>query len=180
MTHLMIKSEPTKRNVVSMATRFFNLLGVVSPVTSVQFKILFQQLCVAKVDWDEPLTGCLLEQWNQLISMLQCSDPLRIPQCYLGDFAGPVKSARLIGFCDALLKAYAAVVYLKLEGDVLTTVKLIATKTRVSPLGKITTPRLELLSALLLSKLIVSVRVALESEISLNPAVCYTDSQVSL
>ena len=71
-------------------------------------------------------------------------------------------------------------VYLKLEGDTLTTVKLIAAKTRVSPLGKIMIPRLELLSALLLSKLIVNVRVALESEISLDPAICYTDSQVSL
>ena len=41
VSHLMFKSEPTKRNVVSMATRFFDLLGVVSLVT-VQFKILFQ------------------------------------------------------------------------------------------------------------------------------------------
>ena len=120
------------------------------------------------MDWDEPLTGRLLEQWNQLISTLRCSNPLRIPRCYFGDFAGPVKSDRLIGFCDASLKAYAAAVYLKLEGDAPTTVKLIAAKTRVSPLGKITIPRLELL---LLSKLIVSIGVTLESEISLDPAI---------
>ena len=74
---------------MSMPTRLFDPLGIVSLVT-IQFKILFQQLCVAKVNWDEPLTGRLLEQWNQLISMLRCSDHLRICQCYFGDFAGPV------------------------------------------------------------------------------------------
>ena len=35
--------------------------------------------------------------------------------------------------------------------------KFVAAKTRVSPLGRVTIPRLELLSALLLAKLITSV-----------------------
>ena len=43
-----------------------------------------------------------------------------------------------------------------------------------------TIPRLELMSALLLSKLIVSIRAALESELELSDPVCYTDSKVSL
>ena len=43
-----------------------------------------------------------------------------------------------------------------------------------------TIPHLELLSALLLSKLVVSVQDALQSELSLNDPVCYTDSKVVL
>ena len=41
ISHLILNSEPTKRNVVSMATRFFNRLGVVSPIT-ILFNIFFQ------------------------------------------------------------------------------------------------------------------------------------------
>ena len=38
---LMKETQPTKRNAVSLATRFFDLLGVISPIT-VRFKLLFQ------------------------------------------------------------------------------------------------------------------------------------------
>ena len=42
-------SEPTKRNVVGAASKFYDPLGVVSPVT-IRFKALFQELCEAKLD----------------------------------------------------------------------------------------------------------------------------------
>lgn len=91
---------------------------------------------------------------------------------------GPLRSAKLIGFCDASAKAYTAVVYLRLESvEKGVYVRFLATKTRVAPVGG---PRLELMSALLLSRLIVSIRVALESELSLNEPECYTDSKVAL
>ena len=38
----MKDAEPTKRNAVSLATRFFDPLGIISPIT-VRFKLLFQQ-----------------------------------------------------------------------------------------------------------------------------------------
>ena len=58
--------------------------------------------------------------------------------------------------------------------------KFIAANTRVTPVGGMTIPRLELLSALLLSKLITSIAAALERETSLNNPVCFSDSKVSL
>ena len=90
------------------------------------------------------------------------------------------KSARLAGFCDASTKAYAAVVYLKLEFESQTVVRFLAAKTRVCPLKSISIPRLELLSALLLSKLILSIQAALQLELPLSEPVCYTDSRVVL
>ena len=57
-------------------------------------------------------------------------------------------------FCDASVQAYAAVVYLVIESDVSTDVKFMVAKTRVAPLQAQTIPRLELLSAFLLSKLV--------------------------
>ena len=44
--------------------------------------------------------------------------------------------------------------------------RFLAAKTRVAPLGGMTIPRLKLLSALLLSRLIVNVQVALQPEVT--------------
>ena len=153
VSHHMESSEPTKRNVVSMTARFFDPLGVVSPVT-VPFKMFFQRLCERGVGWDTPLTGDLLREWDKLQGM----ESLVLPRCYFNEVSDRPRSIRLIGFCDASTKAYAAVVYLRIEDDTQVCVRFIAAKTHVVPLGGMTIPRLELLSALLLSKLIVSVR----------------------
>ena len=47
VARLMKDMHPTKRNVVSLATRFFDPLGVISPIT-VRFKLLSQALCREK------------------------------------------------------------------------------------------------------------------------------------
>ena len=88
--------EPTKRNLVSVTAKFFDPLGVVSPVT-IFFKILCQQLCEAKVEWDELLDGNLLERWNQLLLMLKRVEDIDISRCVLFDVTQPT-SAQLVGF----------------------------------------------------------------------------------
>lgn len=62
-----------------------------------------------------------------------------------------------------------------LESEENVAVSFVAAKTRIAPLKKTTM----LLLALLLSKLIVSIQNALQSEFSLVNPVCYTDSMVS-
>ena len=56
----------------------------------------------------------------------------------------------------------------------------VASKTRVAPTKSQTIPRLELLGALLLARLITSIYDALKPEIVLLPCICYTDSLVAL
>ena len=162
-----------------MTARFFDQLGVASPVT-ILFKMFFQRLCEARVGWDALLTGDLLREWDQLLSSLQGPESLVIPRCYFSDIPDCPKSVRLVGFCDASAKAYAAVVYLRIEGEIQVRVRFTAAKTRVAPQGGMTIPRLELLSASLLSKLIVNVQVALQPEVTLGDPVCHTDSKVAL
>ncbi len=53
-------------------------------------------------------------------------------------------------------------------------------KTRVSPLNPQTIPRLELLSALLLARLMRSVTASLEVKLNLTQPTCYSDSMVAL
>ena len=59
-------------------------------------------------------------------------------------------------------------------------VQFVAAKTRVTPVGGATIPRLELLSALILSKLMDSIRAAMEPELQLGDPVCFSDSMVAL
>lgn len=149
--------EPTKRNVISVVRRFYDPIGFLAPVI-LRFKLLFQRLCVNKMDWDQPLTNSLLDEWNVLVHDLQAERQISIPRCYLHDIEGSPISISLCGFCDASMKAYAAVVYLRTEAVCGIRVQFIVSKTRVTPTQELTIPRLELLSALLLARLITVVR----------------------
>ena len=84
------------------------------------------------------------------------------------------------GFCDASTHAYAAVVYLVIKTDFSTSVQFVVSKTRVAPQQTLIIPRLELLSALLLSQLIVSVSESLQTTMPQLKLQCYTDSQIAL
>lgn len=142
--------------------------------------MFFQCLCETGVGWDTPLTGDLLREWSRLLSSLKGPESLVIPRCYFSGAPDCPRSVRLIGFCDASTKAYAAVVYLRIEGETQICVRFVAAKTRVAPLGGVTIPRVELLSTLLLSNLIASVQVALQTEVMIGDPACYTDSRVAL
>ena len=170
---------PTKRTIVSIAAKFYDPLGIISPIVA-NFKLIVQELCKMKVDWDEPLQGELLEEWNKLVLNLQQVQPITVSRCYFNGISEPVISHSLIGFCDASLKLYAAVIYLKIQTVSGYSIRLVSSKTRVAPVGGQTIPRLELLAALLLAKLISSVHHTLETERTLQAPLCFTDSTVAL
>lgn len=170
---------PTKRHIVSLVGRIYDPLGFLSPVV-IRLKSLFQELCELKLEWDEPLTGAPLVKWESMVADLQIGQQIHVPRYLLCDVYHGVDSYSLIGFCDASKKAYAAVVYLRVETQEGLHVKFLTSKTRVSPLQPQTIPRLELLSALLLARLLVSVRKGLESRLPISEVTCYTDSKVAL
>jgi len=123
----------------------------------------------------------LLTKWNALKSDLQYFAPITLPQCYsVGIVGSQEATVSLKGFCDASLKAYAAAVYIEYHTGTEVTRRFICAKSRITPLKKISIPRLELLSALLLSRLITTVQEALKPELEITAIDCYTDSQVAL
>ena len=121
-----------------------------------------------------------MTQWRSLSAALLEAQPIIIPRCLADGIDGCIISYTLCGFCDASLGAYAAVVYLLVETEYGHAVKFVASKTQVSPLKRQTIPRLELLSALLLARLMMSISQSLDSEVSLSPPCCFTDSKVAL
>ena len=152
---------PTKRNIVSLIGKFYDPIGFLSAVI-IKFKILFQKLCQCKTDWDDVMPEDLTEEWRNLITDLGEARPISLQRSYLHGMADPLTSMTLCGFCDASTKAFAAVVYILLRTKTQCIVRFVAAKTRVAPLHTQTIPRLELLSAFLLSKLVVSVRNSLQ------------------
>ena len=137
---LVKNSEPTKRNIVGIACRFYDPLGYVSPVT-IQFKT-FSNLCVSKAGWDEPLSGELLKKWNLLASNFHGA-ALNIPRCYSWSLEQEIQCCDLLGFCDASSQAFAAIVYVRMGTSAGKSVEFVVAKTRVSPAKGITIPRLE-------------------------------------
>ena len=170
--------EATKRHIVGIGSKFYDPLGFISPI-KIQLKMLFQGLCLSKVGWNEPLTGELLHMLDSLVTSFS-SVVITIPRCYSWSIGKPSGKHSLFGFCDASSKAYAAVVYMRVETDVGNLVEFVASKTRVSSAEGKTIPRLELLSALLLANLINSVFTALEHEVNFSVIDCFSDSRVAL
>ena len=172
--------EPTKRSVISISSRFYDPLGIISPIV-IKFKLMFQDLCGNGGDWDKKLEGEMKKRWDSLIKDLQDLKPITFPRCYFSEVKEKMMSCELHGFCDASTRAYGAVIYLRMittTEAVYTT--MVASKARVAPLNKQTIPRLELLSALILARLITNVKQALESEMKIDKIAGWTDAKVSL
>ena len=159
--------EPTKRNVLSLLACIFDPLGLLSP-TVAKAKILFQDICFSGLDWDDVLTRSLkerLEKWLKDFSEAKCVTVERyasVPNDCLEQLNGA--KYWLHGFGDASKRAYCAVLYLVTVVNNNAYVKLVASKTRVSPIKELSIPRLELMAARILAQLMEAVRQALEPE----------------
>ena len=113
-------------------------------------KILFQELCLERIDWDGELQGNQFKLWKTLLDELKFLSSVRIPRCYFQP--NPVKF-ELHWFSDTSHRAYAAVVYMhSLYSDGRIDVRLVSSKSRVALLKKQSIPRLELLGAVLLTR----------------------------
>ena len=90
---------------------------------------------------------------------------VKIPRCYFKK-DDLIFSKQIHGFSDASKSAYAAMMYLRTEYSTgVVKVKIIAAKTKVSPIKAQSIPRLELMAALLLSKLLNSTFLALRLDV---------------
>ena len=92
------------------------------------------------------------------------------------------ESAVLAGFGNASKLAYCAVVYTvkKAGAGGRNRVSLVTSKTRVAPVKEVSTPRLELLAALIVARLITTVQQALKSVMEISKTVCFSDSMTVL
>ena len=99
----------TKRSVLKLTAKIFDPIGFLTHFT-VEMKILFQKLCLDKIDWNSDMKGTLLITWNTLLEELKCLSNVRIPRCY---FRSRSVEMEPHGFGDGSRSAYAADIFMR-------------------------------------------------------------------
>ena len=154
----------TKRVILSTIAKIFDPLGVLLLVFII-LKILFQLICKKGVDWDDPVEEEIAEQWRSILEDMKKVSVIPINRWYLSKLnnnKSKQSDIELHGFGDASGRAYGAVVYSRAESNNSVVCTLLAAKARVAPIVGSTIPRLELLSTVILARLISSIQQALK------------------
>ena len=160
----------TKREVLQDLSKVFDPLGFVAPVV-IRAKMLMQTLWQLKVTWDEPLQENIQAQWKDIAGDLKTATAFSVSRCY---FIARMTCPVVHCFVDASEHAYGAVVFLTQGNEV----SFVAAKTRVAPLKTLTIPRLELMAALVGTRLTHFVIEAIPVSNSL--VFMWSDSQIVL
>ena len=169
----------TKRNLLSILAGLFDPLGIISPVV-VPMKVLFQELCVKNVEWDEELAGDNAKRCSEWVRDVKEVRSIDLDRCVYDCLREEVLSCELHGFGDASEKAYCAVVYFVYRTPSGVHVRLLTAKTRIAPLKAFSIPRLELMSAVMLARLMNSVRNALKTQVECVKTRFWLDSKTAL
>lgn len=150
----------TKRTILADVQRLFDPLGWLSPGT-LPAKLLIQKLWLKGISWDEELDTTTIDDWITLRDNLRHINEIEVPR-WLCTTEDKRETIEVHGFCDASVKAYAAVAYARVVKEDEVTTVIIAGKTRVAPVKPVSLPRLELCGALLLSRLLKQIKQALK------------------
>lgn len=160
----------TKREVLQDLSKIFDPLGFISPVV-IRGKIIMQKLWQHKVTWDEPLSDELQAEWKSVATDLKRAQQFLVSRRYCDV---PIMHPSIHCFADASQYAYGAIVFL-VQGS---QTSFVISKTRVAPLKVLTIPRLELMAALVATRLTHFVLQAIPAYDP--PAFIWSDSQIVL
>jgi len=167
----------TKRQLASFLCSVFDPLGLYLPFIN-NLKSLLHKCWLLKLEWDEPLpveiTSLLLDFEHDV----QQLSKHMFSRWFL--FDSSCKNVELHAFADASLEMYCAAVYLVFNRDGKQVSNLLCAKSRLAPKRQANTvPRLELLAALITSRLVHKVSSLLSNQVKFSVR-CFSDSQVVL
>ena len=166
----------TKRISLSLAFKLFDPLGFAEPFT-VQAKIMMQDLWKFSVSWDEELPNNHKVKWIRWLHDIEQLNTINIRRAY---FPGTITQVGLHIFCDSSKQACGAVAYLRGTIDNKTYSTLLLAKSKVAPVKTQTTPRLELLAAVVGSKLAQYLTNVLQPAMKINQVTLWSDSKIVL
>ena len=104
----------TKRNLSRTLSAFYDPLGFIQPIV-MRIKILFQKLCIEKLEWDAELSNSKATEWQKLVEMLKTKDVVRVERKCSSKAVVEyeILGTMLHGFSDASSLAYGANSYLR-------------------------------------------------------------------
>lgn len=171
---ITIKDRPaTRRGLLSVISTVYDPLGFVAPFV-LPAKVLIQDLCKRKFDWDEPIPDENLTSWQTWMKELPKLEHFRVERFFKPCDFGVVESCQLHLFSDASELAYLRMV--NSNGDV--HCAFVMGKSRLSPLKPVTMPRMELSAAVLSTRLERMIRE--EIEYTIDDSIFWTDSTCAL
>ena len=154
-------------------------LGFVTPFV-LKAKILFQDLWRIGLGWDKVVPVDFQDRLRKWLQGLECIRQWSISWSYAVYPWREIVFLELHGFGDTPERAYGACVYVRIMGqDGSWSVSLVFSRARFAPLKRVSLPQLELLRALLCSRLVVQVCEALKLPKD-TVCHCWTDSTVAL
>ena len=148
----------TKRGSLSLVAKTWDPLGIVLPV-SIRFRIELQMLWEKGYGWDEVLPEKVAERWENSVHEMQRLYEVDVKRC--------VKPPDVIGlpqlhcFSDGGNDAYGTCAFLRWETKHGVDVRFVSAKAFVAPLKRKSTPRVELLGALAMSRMTSQIEKAL-------------------
>ncbi|XP_026736810.1 uncharacterized protein LOC113500286 [Trichoplusia ni] len=177
LTTSCVDDKCTKRTILSFIARLFDVLGLVSPVI-VYAKLLIKDLWISKVDWDDTPPEHIVKCFSNLVKELPLLSKIKIPR-HIGVHNNC--TVNLVAFCDASLKAYGCVIYLHITDEVGNiVVRLLCSKSKVSPVKISTLARLELCAAVLMSRLVRIVLDTYRARTTISGVYTFSDSTIAL
>ena len=171
----------TKRTFLALLAKPFDPLGFLSPFI-MYAKIIMQLIWLEGLDWDDELPETIKINIYKWIQSTKHFSGWCIPRMYFPDIGWDnISNIEVHGFCDASMKGYGTVVYVRIFANDKYHVSFVAAKGRATPVQRITLPRLELMSALLCARLVDSVVTELEFKSKNKTFKCFywTDSSVA-
>ncbi|KAK3731629.1 hypothetical protein QZH41_015885, partial [Actinostola sp. cb2023] len=171
------ESQPlTKRKMLATINRIYDILGLASPVTVVG-KILYSKVCISEKRWDEEITDPeILREWTKWLKGMGECTTVSVPRSVVDQ---EVTRLVLHGFSDSSKAAVSAAVYVvayHAERPIKQT--LLVAKSRVAPKNQ-SIPRLELVAAHTLTKLMSHVKEILQEQ-PVAEFHCWVDSTTVL
>ena len=152
----------SRRMVLQQVMAIYDPLGIISPFL-LKAKILLRETWELKLGWDEPLPDRIRASWIQFFEKLHDLEGMEFERALTPKDA--VGSPWLVIFSDGSNLAYGFAAYIrwKLENGTYWC-RLIMAKSRIAPLHKTTTPRMELNGAVLSKR----ARQVIQTEMRIN------------
>ena len=148
----------TKRKMLSAVNGVHDLLGVAAPVVITE-KILYSEICLHDLKWDEQVPDDISRSWNKWLRGLEECPVLSVPRSVVNT---DVTNIVLYGFSDASKLAVSAAIYALVFHKVVPVCQnLLVAKSRIAP-RELSIPRLELIAVHTLSKLMNHVMKVLQ------------------
>ena len=170
-----LKKNFTKREMVGMAAKVYDPLGLCTPLMA-KIKLDLHQISDLKVDWDDKLPPHLLITWIENIKTMQILNELEFRRAMI-----PINAANsdihLIGSCDASMEITIAAIHARVElEDGTFSCQLLTGKSKL--VKGATIPRAELKGAVLVATMMHTVVRNLRKHI--KSVTFVTDSAICL